>query len=62
MKEYESNPIAEDSDDEKKIYRAQMRAERKAKESNTSMGYRKSYRFTPYLKKLEVTRMETDEN
>nr|XP_022342549.1 uncharacterized protein LOC111136182 [Crassostrea virginica] len=61
VKEYESNPIAEDSDDEKKIYRAQMRAERKAKESNTSRGYRKSYRFTPYFKKPEATRMETDE-
>ena len=48
VKEYESNPIAEDSDDEKKMYRAQMRAERKAKESNTFRNSRKSHRFTPY--------------
>ena len=32
VQEYSSNPIADDSEDEKKMYRAQMRAERKAKE------------------------------
>ena len=31
MQEYTSNPLAEDSDDDKKILRAQTRAERKAK-------------------------------
>lgn len=31
-KEYESNPIAADSDDEKKMYRAHIRAEKKARE------------------------------
>ena len=31
VQEYEANPLAEDSDDKKKIYWAQMKAERKAK-------------------------------
>lgn len=31
IKEYETNPIAADSDDDKKMYRAQMRAERKVR-------------------------------
>lgn len=29
VQEYQANPIADDSEDEKKMYRAQMRAERK---------------------------------
>lgn len=35
-KEYESNPIAADSDDEKKMYRAHIRAEKKAREERFS--------------------------
>ena len=31
VKEYEANPLGEDSDDEKKIYQAQMKAELKAR-------------------------------
>jgi hypothetical protein len=62
VKEYESNPIAEDSDDEKKMYRAQMTAERKAKESNTFRNSRKSKRFTLYFKNLEATRVDTDKD
>ena len=31
VQEYESNPLAEDSDDEKKIFKAEARAERKVK-------------------------------
>ena len=31
VKEYEANPLGEDSDDEKKIYRAQMKAEGKTR-------------------------------
>ncbi len=31
VEEYEADELADDSDDEKKIYRAEMRAERKAK-------------------------------
>ena len=36
--EYEANPIADDSDDEKKIWKAQSRAEKKAKESRKFRG------------------------
>lgn len=62
VKEYETNPIAADSDDEKKMYRAQMRAERKAREDRISR--RRSYRFAPYYKNPvteTATRMETDD-
>ena len=31
VQEYESNPLVEDSDDEKKIFKAEARAERKVK-------------------------------
>ncbi|XP_061169559.1 uncharacterized protein LOC133178918 [Saccostrea echinata] len=56
VQEYEANPIADDSDDEEKMYRAQMRAERKV------FNGRKRCRFEPYQKKpATATRMETDE-
>ncbi|XP_062603797.1 uncharacterized protein LOC134265592 [Saccostrea cucullata] len=56
VQEYQANPIADDSDDEKKMYRAQMRAERKV------FNGKKRSRFEPYQKKpATVTRMETDE-
>nr|XP_034335951.1 uncharacterized protein LOC117692387 isoform X4 [Crassostrea gigas] len=56
VQEYQANPIADDSDDEKKMYRAQMRAERKV------FNGRKRQRFEPYQKKpATVSRMETDE-
>ncbi|KAK3107400.1 hypothetical protein FSP39_013730 [Pinctada imbricata] len=44
--EYESNPLAENSDDEKQIFKAQTRAERKLKEENKKR--KESRRFTPY--------------
>ncbi|XP_062577375.1 uncharacterized protein LOC134239230 [Saccostrea cucullata] len=62
VKEYETNPIAADSDDKKKIYRAQMRAERKAKEDRY-MG-RRPYRFSPYPKRPvreTFSRRDTDD-
>jgi hypothetical protein len=43
---YVSNPLAEDSDDEKKIYKAQTRAESKLKKEKTKR--RTDQRFTPY--------------
>jgi hypothetical protein len=45
VQEYTSNPLAEDSDDDKKILRAQTRAERKAKAEKA-----KKKRPTPYLR------------
>ena len=46
--EYESNPLADDSEDEKKIYKAQSRAERKIKEDKKK---RKEHRrFNPYTR------------
>lgn len=54
VQEYQANRIADDSDDEKKIY--MYRAERKV------FNGRKRQRFEPYQKKpATVTRMETDE-
>lgn len=43
---YVSNSLAEDSDDEKKIYKAQTRAESKLKKEKTKR--RTDQRFTPY--------------
>lgn len=63
VKEYESNPIAADLDEEKKMYRAQMRAEKKAREDRFSR--KRPYRFAPYYTRPvaeTVSRMETDEN
>jgi hypothetical protein len=45
VQEYTSNPLAEDSDDDKKILRAQTRAERKSKAEKA-----KKKRPTPYLR------------
>ena len=44
VQEYEAHPLAEDSDDEKKIYRAQLKADRKVKQERRSRGRR----YTPY--------------
>ena len=44
VQEYEAQPLAEDSDDEKKIYRAQMKAERKANQERRN----RTRRFRPY--------------
>ena len=44
VQEYEANPLADDSEDEKKIYRAQMKAERKVKQDRRFRGRR----FRPY--------------
>ena len=44
IQEYEAHPLAEDSDDEKKIYRAQLKADLKVKQERRS----RSRRFTPY--------------
>ncbi|XP_060556085.1 uncharacterized protein LOC132716766 [Ruditapes philippinarum] len=45
VKEYETHPLAEGSDDEKKMYRAQLQADRKARQERRL----KSRRFTPYV-------------
>ncbi|XP_053400643.1 uncharacterized protein LOC128557357 [Mercenaria mercenaria] len=42
--EYEAHPLADDSDDEKKIYRAQMQAERKVQRERRT----RSRRYVPY--------------
>ena len=47
MHEYESNSLADDSEDEKKIYKAQSRAERKIKEDKKKR--KKHRRFNPYM-------------
>lgn len=44
VQEYEAHPLAEDSDDEKKIYHAQLKADLKVKQERRS----RSRRFTPY--------------
>ena len=44
--EYVANPLAEDSDDEKKIYKAQTYAESKLEKEKTKR--RTDQRFTPY--------------
>ena len=44
--EYESNPLADNSDDEKRIFKAQTRAERKLKEDKKKR--RDFRRYTPY--------------
>lgn len=52
VQEYQANPIADDE----KMYRAQMRTERKV------FNERKRQRFEPYQKKAPVaTRIETDD-
>lgn len=51
VEEYTANPLADDSDDEKRITRAQARAERKAKSSSSRLGKwtsSRGRRFAPY--------------
>ena len=43
VQEYEAHPLAEDSDDEKKIYRAQIHADRKVRKERKA----KAHRFSP---------------
>jgi hypothetical protein len=43
VQKYEAHPLADDSDDEKKIVRAQMKAESKLKQDKRS----RSFRFSP---------------
>ena len=43
--EYEAHPLAEDSDDEKKIYRAQQKADRKLRQEHRN----RARRFSPYV-------------
>ena len=45
VKEYDINPLVEDSDDEKRLLRAESRANRKAKQQKMKKSQR---RFTPY--------------
>ena len=47
VQEYETNPLAEDSEDEKRIFKAQNRAERKVK-ADKAKRKEKSSRFHPY--------------
>ena len=44
VKEYDINPLVEDSDDEKRLIRAESRAKRKAKQQKMKKSQR---RFTP---------------
>jgi hypothetical protein len=44
VEEYEAHPLAENSDDEKKIYRAQMQADRKVRQERRN----RAKRYTPY--------------
>jgi hypothetical protein len=46
--EHVSNPLAEDSDDEKKIYKAQTRAESKLKKEKAKRNGRTNQKITPY--------------
>jgi hypothetical protein len=46
--EYVSNPLAEDSNDEKKIYKAQIRAESKLKKEKAKRNGRTDQKITPY--------------
>ena len=53
VNEYESNPLASDSDDEKRIYKAEARASRKLKAERTKKA--RSYRaWRPYPKSAPV--------
>jgi Tfp pilus assembly PilM family ATPase len=48
VQKYESNPLAEDSEDEKKIFKPEARAERKAKATEKSEVKKYSQRVHPY--------------
>ena len=50
VKEYEAHPIASDSDDEKRIFKAEVRATRKMKSEKSKRG-RGSYRAWPYRRR-----------
>ena len=54
--EYETNPIASDSEDEKRIHKAEARANRKAK---TDRAKKRTHRYTPYGKKPTQTAEST---
>jgi hypothetical protein len=45
VQEYEANPLAEDSEDEKKLFKAESRAERKVKAKKS----KKTKRTHPYV-------------
>ncbi|KAL5005756.1 hypothetical protein ScPMuIL_016914 [Solemya velum] len=60
VSEYVANPIADDSDDEKKIFRAQARAERKAKSEKTKNN-RQSRRMVPYTNTTKSTAPNKDD-
>jgi hypothetical protein len=44
VKEYEAHPLADDEEDEKKIYRAQFKADKKLRQERRQ----RSFRFSPY--------------
>ena len=54
VQEYTSNPLADDSEDDKKILRAQNRAERKAKSEKA-----KKKRLTPYSRPAQPSASAT---
>ena len=54
VQEYVANPIADDSDDEKKMMRAQSRAERKNKAEKSKKG---KVRASPYPKMSDYSRL-----
>lgn len=57
--EYDENPLADDSEDEKRIYRAEARANKKHKAAQSK---RKQTRYKPYMKKSTETNIQTTNN
>ena len=56
VQEYEAHPLAENSDDEKKIYRAQVQADRKIRQERRS----RSRRYQPYSVPSTANGSKTD--
>ena len=54
VREYETNELASDSEDEKRINRAEARAANKFKRSRSSSRYRGSSRFRPYTSNFRI--------
>lgn len=65
VKEYEANPIASDSDDEKRIFKAEARASRKMKSEKVKRGrgrgwpYRRRRAFEPSSTQTSATVVES---
>lgn len=57
VKEYDTNPLADDSEDERRLYRAESRANRKAKAEKVKKTRR---RFNPYIRPAATTVTSTE--